>query len=342
MKDYGKQDRDKINMEKTAERKDLPSHSNAADFGGAGRDYGNRAKMEAGAVEKKTYRHWDSPEKMAKNKAEVPNYDEKMHEVDKAALYTKRSVIEAQRDRINEDNYKRIRSELGSSKTEIYSDANFRSMLPNDERHAHVIGMRDMKDGKIQLRDNDIESLKHTSTHETMHDLSFQNAEHNVDTFRTEKGDTISVSETRQTSGIHVYENKKYIQNGEIKRVEENQLNRYLNEGITEKNTISEMLKRGENPSVESYTQEVNWAINLEEKVGKDLIDDAYYGGNIDQLKDRVDSMSSSGNAWEELNQNIDRYHYELDPVAKIEYKRNVDVILDELHDREKELKKVR
>lgn len=287
------------------------------------------------ALQHKEYHHWNSVAEQERNRKRIENYDEKKRAVDKVSLQTQSSILKKYRDRFDEENVSRMRGELGSNKTEIYNEPYFVRELSPDIGQYKVLGSRDFPDGKICIRDSDdVTCLKHTATHETMHDLSYQHVENRIrNSINDSDGSPITISETRIVSGLQSTEKRVLIENGESSDMGMRRSNRFLNEGITELYTIEEMQARGEFPHFNSYTQEVGWALNLRDKVGDDLIADAYFGGNVESLENKINSMSSIENAWKELNRNIDAYHCTDNQEYKRVYKNAVDSIIDGLQD---------
>lgn len=285
-------------------------------------------KIEA-VLQKKEYHHWNSKTEQVLNRSKIYDYHNKKLSVDKASLQTQRSILTKYRDCFDEKNIARMSSESGSNKTEIYNEPYFITEIAPDAGLYKVVGVRDFPDGKICIRDcNDIMRLKHTATHETMHDLSYQDSDHKV--CAQDAGQSnILISQTDLTSGIHKVQNIEKIIDGKSESIDYKHYNRYLNEGFTELYTIEQMQERGEYPDFDSYSQEVGWAVNLREILGDELIAKAYFGGDIDGLKQRVDEMSSIPGAWETLNFNIDAYNRTGDLRCKF----TADDIIDSLRD---------
>lgn len=279
-------------------------------------------------IEQKEYNHWNSVEDQERNRKLIDNYDYKKRTADKVSLYTQRSILLENRECFDQDNLNRIWSEIGSNKLEIYNENKFAQDLANDSGKYKVVGLRDTRDGRICVRDTDnIKRLSHTATHETMHDLSFQKKESDSNVESDESGKSIIYNRERFISGIHLAETKNVEINGQIEAKKIEHANRYLNEGFTELYTIREMQKRGENPDFDSYSQEVGWAMQIEEAVGEKIVADAYFGGNLEELKDEFNRMSRIENAWEFINYHIDRYH----TTNLVKHKNAVDVVLREL-----------
>ena len=104
-----------------------------------------------------------------------------------------------------------------------------------------------------------------------------------------------------------------------------------MNEGITEYKTIQEMKRRGEFPGFDSYTEQVGWAKRLEDKVGKETLDAAYFGGELSKLAQKVDEMSSSPDAWMRLNNAMDNYARARTAQDRAVYKEEIGNILDDM-----------
>lgn len=279
-------------------------------------------------IEQKEYNHWNSVEDQERNRKLIDNYDYKKRTADKVSLYTQRSILLENRECFDQDNLNRIWSEIGSNKLEIYNENKFAQDLANDSGKYKVVGLRDTRDGRICVRDtDDIKRLSHTATHETMHDLSFQKKESDSNIESDETGKSVIYNREKFISGIHLAETKNIEINGQIEAEKTEHTNRYLNEGFTELYTIREMQKRGENPDFDSYSQEVGWAMQIEEAVGEEIVADAYFGGNLEGLKDEFNKMSRIDDAWEFINYHIDRYH----TTNLVKHKNVVDVVLREL-----------
>ncbi len=280
------------------------------------------------ALEGKHYQHWESDAARENNRRQIDNYDRKKRAVDLASLETQSAVLKEHGSRFTEENLRRIESEFGSNKTEIYNERTFSAEKARDYGTYRVLGLRDVPDGKICIRDNDdLDALRHVATHETMHDLSYQAQDSRAKTEIDARGRLVTETETTMISGLHRIERTDRMADGVSDAPEYRQFNRYLNEGYTELYTIEQMQQRGEFPDCDSYTDEVGWALALREKVGADAVADAYFGGDLESLEERVNNMSSVPDAWKELNRNIDAYHYSRD----LRCREAADAILDSL-----------
>lgn len=286
------------------------------------------------ALKTKEYNHWESEEQREQNRRLIDNYDEKKIAVDRTTLLTQKAILTEYRQFFDSDNVKRMSSEVGSNKTEIYNESTFGAeKAPKSENGYVVVGTRDMLDGKICIKDSDdIELLKHTATHETMHDLSFQSADQTIN-HRQEQDGIHTVSVARICSGIEQLERTSYTSPEGTTSIREMTQNCYLNEGITEMYTIEAMQERGENPGFASYTNERAWALELRDHLGEDLVANAYFGGRVDVLEDRFNSMSDIPNAWNQLNENIDAFHHAITDKKRNECSKNIYNIFLSLND---------
>lgn len=304
---------------RTASDTGKKTYENASDFS---------AHLDT-ALENKEYIHWQSDADREFNREHIDDYDRKKRVVDKAWLETQRSIIRENKDCFDGESIRRLSEDLDSNKIEIYTDSFFSEKYDPADGSYMVSGNRDLSDGKIRIRDsyND-ELLHHTATHETIHDMSRQDIR--VTDYQKFDGEKYSKFENvRKISGIHVVETTSCIDEGQREMVDCKDLNRNLNEGITELFTIEQMQERGENPYFSSYTENVGWAKLLRDKVGSDTVARAYFGGELDELENKVNSMSGTRDAWKELNRNMDAYRITHDE----RYKQQVYDILDDLDD---------
>lgn len=318
----------------------ISDHAGAADVSSVSADttpvsYQSLDQRLGQAIDQKEYIHWESPEDKEKNRAAIEDYDAKKRAVDKASLMTQRDTLTKYHDYFDQDALRRMHSELGSNKTEIYNEPLFAAeMAPGDGAY-RVVGMRDVRDGKICIRDcANMDTLKHTSSHETMHDLSYQGADQEVTHVKAADGEIITVSKATNYSGIFRLETTRCIHSDGSEEIRRSEANRYLSEGMTEMYTIEAMNARGEYPRFDSYTQEVAWSLQLREKVGEEAFARAYFGGDVAQLEQRVNAMSSVENAWTVLNENINAYHESITwyrPNGDLSIKRTVDTLIDDL-----------
>lgn len=276
------------------------------------------------ALRNKEYNHWNSKEEQEFNRKLIYDYDDKKRNVDKASLQTQRYILTKYDGCFDEKHIARMASELGSNKIEIYNEPYFKTRIAADDGTYKVLGVRTFPEGKICIRDsNDIARMQHTSTHETMHDLSYQ---HSSEVYPDE-GSNALISHKYLTSGIHKVETKGRIIDGQFHQEGTKHYNRGLNEGFTELYTVEAMQERSDNPDFDSYSQEVGWAQNLREIAGDDKVAKAYFGGDVDGLKQYVDEMSDTPEAWVRLNYNIDAYH----ETGYLYYKNEADAIIDSL-----------
>lgn len=277
----------------------------------------------------KEYQHWESKADELMNRKRITDYDQKLRAAELAGLQTKASVLKQYEAHFDDSAIRRLATEIDSNKIEIYEEDYFVKELDPTHGYKSVLGIRDFPDGKICIRDTDyIDGLEETVTHEIMHDLSRQAHDETNRLITKQNGEDVLEKTTFLQSGLHLIEQKSTLKMGQ-EQMETVSENRSLNEGITELYTIEELLRRGKPPSFDCYSQEVGWAINLRDKVGADYLADAYFGGNVDGLKQRVNEMSPFPDAWGQLNRNMDAYAR----TGELSTKHFVDQILDSMTD---------
>lgn len=260
------------------------------------------------ALEKKEYTHWTSAEQQELNRQIVTEYQFKKIEADRASLLTQKDILTRYREKFNSDGIQRMSSELGSNKLEIYNSDYFLYNICGEKRPS-IVGCREFPSGKICVKDtNDIQSLKHTASHETMHDLSFQSAEHKTETIPLGDGRFQTKSIESLQSGIEKVDKITFINGDGTNSTTEIIKNYSLNEGLTEMYTVESMQMRGDDPGLSGYTMERAWAITLREKLGDEIISDAYYSGKVDALESSFNYRTNIPEAWNKLNAAIDGY----------------------------------
>lgn len=269
------------------------------------------------------YKHWQSELESENNKNKVENYDKKIKNVEKIYLETQSFTLKEHYDSFDSKNVERMKSEFESNKIEIYNEPYFLTDVlkgVDPRTRESVIGCRDTNDGKICIRDSkDINRLKHTITHETIHDLSYQK---------------VSEMKNSTQSGIYAHSRAFDMSSGALK-VRESDEGRGLNEGLTEMYTERKMQKFGEELTFAPYSQELSWAANIEDIVGVDICSNAYFGGDIDSMKEKVNDINQDSRTWDDLIKNIDEYHFCRgvgEKASMRKYKDNVDRIVDNLH----------
>lgn len=260
------------------------------------------------ALEKKEYTHWTSSEQQEVNRQLITDYQFKKIEADRASLLTQKDILTRYREKFDSDGIQRMSSELGSNKLEIYNSEYFLHNISGDNRPT-VIGCREFPSGKICVKDtNDMVSLKHTASHETMHDLSFQSADHRSKTTPLGDGRFQTKSIESLQSGIEKIEKTTLINGDGTTTCSESIKNYSLNEGLTEMYTVESMQMRGDNPGLSGYTMERAWAITLREKLGDEIVADAYFSGDVDALELSFNQRTNIPEAWNKLNAAIDGY----------------------------------
>ena len=166
----------------------------------------------------------------------------------------------------------------------------------------NVLGHCD-SEGNIYMKDISPEIVEHVSTHETMHLCA--NRENYID----EEGNRVIISGLRES---------QFKEDGSF-----NDLNRGVNEGLTEMYTLRELRNRGETESAyalkESYSESRMWSERMEKLVGSERMAAAYFGGERENLKQEFNRLNDNNpQAWENYSRDIDILEYSNDP-SKIE-----------------------
>lgn len=243
----------------------------------------------------------------------VKEYSYKKALIDEAALNTKNSVLDRYGGLIGEDQKVRINEEISPDKYEIYNRRYFietkLSGVPYERRDS-IIGFHEVESHEVALRDSDDpDELLHVTTHETMHSLSFQKSLYEQKNGTWSDIETLDFEQQKVRSGVReiTYRNDK-VDKDHSERIRVQDANLGLNEGMTELYTLRELLRRGEEPGLSAYTEQVNWAAQLEQCVGEDTMAKAYFGGALDELGNKVDELLGSSGSWDQLSFMIDRY----------------------------------
>lgn len=164
----------------------------------------------------------------------------------------------------------------------------------------NVLGHCD-HEGNIFIKYVEKESIKHISTHETMHLCSNRESIEDLD------GNNTLYRGLREDS---------YKEGEEVKTI-----GRGINEGFTELYTIRELENRGEYEalcSFNSYEQGRLWAQRLESFVGKEKVEKAYFGGQTKELIDEFNRMNyDHPRAWENFCRDIDIVEYSENAVQR-------------------------
>lgn len=174
----------------------------------------------------------------------------------------------------------------------IYSIMEYKQEFPDipNEVLAHYDSMQDI----ICIKESDDNNiLKHSTTHETLHRTSFNGVR---EVQSQDSVEFVNCSGVRET-GLSINRN------------------RGLNEGITEMFTLSSLSRRNENDaivSINAYSDLRRITSELTDIVGIDVINQAYFKGEIHVLENKVNYLSNRLDGFEELNRWMD--YIELNP----------------------------
>lgn len=168
----------------------------------------------------------------------------------------------------------------------------------------------------------DEEQIERTTQHETNHFTSF-NREIRI---RHEDGGSMRVY---KTSGIHVID---YVENREHSIIEVDDKNRGFNEGITQMFTNRQLdaidpekglMARRQN----GYGIATELVEQVEQLVGEETVSRAYYGGDVELLKEKMDALGGEG-TFERISKNIDVATYSRDYSKRIMAVRDTQEVL--------------
>lgn len=168
--------------------------------------------------------------------------------------------------------------------------------------------------------------MERTTKHETNHFASF-NRELVVP---DEKGHTV-----HRTSGVRQH---SYFHSKEGIEVTLANKNRAMNEGITTLYTTQQLeaidpAKGAEAARSTGYIHAMELTQEMEAIVGKDVMADAYYGGNLGALESRVDQLGGE-KAFENLSRCMDTVTYTEDPAERAAAMREAQDILATMSER--------
>lgn len=248
---------------------------------------------------KKKYHHWESESEEIRNRTEIANYNQKINEVRKVGLETEKNLLEKNPEVFDQKTRERMMEDANSNKIEVYSWRNFDEKAGVENGYI-ILGTHDME-GKIRLRDTDsIESLRETTIHETIHDMSFQSIE---------KDEEKQIKCYR--SGIRVWTGwYEKTHDGKEVLIESNDLNRELNEGFTQLYTTETAFELSVNTNPNCYPEERFWAEKIREKLGNEVVEKAYFGGELEMLEKSFNERCKTPDAWNSLNEGMREYSY--------------------------------
>ncbi len=144
-------------------------------------------------------------------------------------------------------------------------------------------------EGHIVIREENDVATKHVAVHETMHYASYQ--------------------ENTQCGNLR--ENRCGLRESTLKDgwvIEDK--NRAINEGVTEMYTGRELWETGEKEGMNAYPESRLWARRMETLVGREKLERAYFGGDLEPLKNEVNRLSKSEDGWERFSGNVNTLEY--------------------------------
>jgi len=192
------------------------------------------------------------------------------------------------------------------------------------------IGWFRYNNGKSQISISilDEDQIERTTQHETNHFASY-NKEITNQLYGEETG-----IEVRKKSGIHEL---RYKENHDGDIIEYRDINRGFNEGITQMFTVDQLSDldpiKGEMAYQQNgYKSATELAGQLKEILGTDIIAKAYYGGEVDGLRARIDKLAGIG-SFDRLSKNMDRVTYSRDYVDRWEAMSEAQNILADMYE---------
>ena len=245
----------------------------------------NREAEETNRISEKTSKPIEQSENFKPTSDEISAraYDETIHHM--TAEYSD-IMPEEQRVRIN------IESSL--YKPTVMSRETYCERFP--ESDPNVLGHYD-SEGQIFLKDDSPEIIRHLTTHEAIHLTSYNEL------------DDSDLHTRIYRSGIRECKyDESSIQYDK---------NCALNEGITETYALKELRRRGESSSAEAvsaYPEAQKAAGELQDVLGEECIEKAFFGGDVEQLKDEVIRLNfGESTAWDKYAESVDVLEYGTD-----------------------------
>ncbi len=180
----------------------------------------------------------------------------------------------------------------------------------------------------IEISIENQEQMERTVIHETNHFAS-KNSETYVPHPEKNGYTVYRTVGTRETSWFHSSEtgtDSDFSSKGEG-----------LNEGLTTMYTNRQLTELSEEKGLAAERQGIYWhstelCKQLEKLVGEDTLKEAYYGGNIEALKNKVDELAGE-NGYESLRECMDRT-LSKDRIERVIAMRDAQDILSEMYDK--------
>lgn len=274
------------------------------------------------------FHHFDSPEAEKNNQEWIEDYSAKKRTADLAMLKTQRDVLERHHEYIDQDNLERFCCNFGANQLEVYDYIVFENKylryddMPQETKD-RICGLHKISDGAICIRDTkDMELLKKTTVHETLHDLSYHGEV-------IEDVDACSEKIHHEKRGLHEITFRE-LNEGKTKEYI-NETGRALNEGVTELLTLEEMEYRRERADVLSYTLEVGWTRRIMERVGRENVERAYFAGDDAQLRACVESRTNDAAFWQRLLGKMDMRHQAYSAEDRVRLEKEINEMINQL-----------
>lgn len=205
---------------------------------------------------------------------------------EQAHLETKEHMLEQHGHCMTEEQKEYLESSETAEHVTVMESGEYVDRFP--EVPFSVLGHCD-SNGEIYMKDLDKHIVEHVSTHETMHLCA--NRENRVE----RDGTQVIRSGLRET---------RISSFGEV-----DDRNLAANEGTTELYTMRELQERGETEAanaISAYSESRMWMQRVESIVGKETLEEAYFGDGGNGLEAQFNYFNEDPHAWREFSKNLD------------------------------------
>ena len=251
--------------------------------------YGSGAEISFPSAENDGSVGYNSGETARAANKEVSATQESANE---AYEQTKADMIAEHGKAMSEEQLSRLQAADSTERVHVMSASDYVEAFPKND--LNVLGHCDAE-GNIYMKDSTKERVNHVSTHEAMHYCANREFIYNENT-----GETVRISGLRESTLSN--DNKVISVN-----------NRGVNEGLTEMYTLRELRARGDREAADaitSYREAREWSERMENLVGKEYYESAYFGKNRDALEKEFNRLNDNPNAWKEYSKDIDTLTY--------------------------------